>query len=179
MAEIIEKSPKNNKKKPHRVHRDTRVDLTPMVDLGFLLLSFFVFTSALQSPKQLVMNEPDDTSVMHDKLCESCVITIIPGADNRVFYYKGNERSHVVHETSFQASGIRALLRNKKKETVARKLPGFFVILKPLAGSSFSALIKLHDECTIAGVTRYYVASPTASDEEMVEASRLSLQDDK
>ena len=66
----------------------TRVDLTPMVDLGFLLITFFVFTTNLAEPKALNMLQPAE-STDPSPVCESCAFTILLGAHDKLYYFTG------------------------------------------------------------------------------------------
>src|SRR5215510_13346129 len=69
----------------------TRVDMTPMVDLGFLLITFFIFTTTMSSPKALNLNMPKDTKKDEElnKAKESGALTIMLGKNNAVFFYEG------------------------------------------------------------------------------------------
>jgi len=67
----------------------TKVDLTPMVDLGFLLITFFVFTTSMTKPKAMNLYLPaGEISTMPTG--ESTVLTIIPVSNDKVFYYHGD-----------------------------------------------------------------------------------------
>src|SRR5258706_3025558 len=69
----------------------TRVDMTPMVDLGFLLITFFIFTTTMQTPSTMKLNMPKDTKKEEEqnKAKASGALTILLGKENHVFYYEG------------------------------------------------------------------------------------------
>ena len=162
MSEITN-SPKQIKGK-RLVRKSTRVDLTPMVDLGFLLITFFVFTTTMSSVKAMAMVSPKDNTTKTDDLCESCVITILPAADNKLFYYEGSDKNPQYKTTSYGAEGLRTLLVAKKKKVAYLKREAILII-KPSSASTFKNLINIIDESNICMYKRYYLDKATAADE--------------
>jgi biopolymer transport protein ExbD len=71
----------------------TRVDLTPMVDLGFLLITFFMYTTTMSKPKTMQINMPYKDDVVkpeeETKIKESTAMTILLSKDHRIYYYEG------------------------------------------------------------------------------------------
>src|SRR6185312_9616448 len=69
----------------------TRVDMTPMVDLGFLLITFFIFTTTMSTPNTMKLTMPKEEKNKEDQteVKESGALTILLGKDNEVFYYEG------------------------------------------------------------------------------------------
>src|SRR6202041_3220392 len=70
----------------------TRIDLTPMVDLGFLLITFFMYTTTLAKPKTMEINMPfKDPNVLEppNKVKSSTALTVLLSKDHRIFYYEG------------------------------------------------------------------------------------------
>jgi biopolymer transport protein ExbD len=143
MAEII-----SSGKKPGKL--STRVDLTPMVDLGFLLITFFIFTTAMSKPTELKIFLPESVP---DKFRQptpaSGALTLLLAADNRIFYYEGNDPGQM-HPVD--AKTIRLVILDKKKRTNPEK---FMVIIKPGRNSNFETLVNVMDEMTIDNVKRY------------------------
>lgn len=98
----------------------TRVDMTPMVDLGFLLITFFIFTTTMSSPTamQLMMPKDTDKPEEQNKAKESGALTIMLGKNNVVYYY---ERQLEPDGSNFKTTtfkGIRDIIVNKKKEVI-------------------------------------------------------------
>lgn len=169
MAEIETKRSAPKKKRFNK--KTTRVDLTPMVDLGFLLLTFFVFTTTLAEAKAMDLVMPNDIDGRDDPVCESCVLTVLLDKDNRIKYYEGAaENNPPIKETGFAPDEIRTVLMQKK--AAVKKLRGngdrFILIIKPSAASNFKNFVDITDEVTICQIGRYYV-------DEMNEADKRIL----
>jgi biopolymer transport protein ExbD len=166
MAEIID-SQKQIKGK-RLIRKSTRVDLTPMVDLGFLLITFFVFTTTMSTTKAMSMVSPKEDIVIKDKVCESCVITVLPAANNKLYYYEGTGKNAVFKTTSYSADGLRALLVNKKNYVDAMSRDAILII-KPGMSSTFKNLINIIDESNICMYKRYYLDKASAADERIIK----------
>lgn len=96
----------------------TRVDMTPMVDLGFLLITFFVFTATLNEPTALDLNVPKDVEdkTKQTEVKESAVLSIILGKKDQVYYYEGKLEADASNFKTTTYKGIRDVIINKKKE---------------------------------------------------------------
>jgi biopolymer transport protein ExbD len=166
MAENI--SEERNTRTKSSFKKAIRVDLTPMVDLGFLLITFFVFTSSMSAPKAMAMVMPDDKSKINDPICESCAITVIPAGGNKIFYYEGTDKTPDYKTTTYNADGLRTLLLKKKRAAALQGLDAILII-KPTSKSSFKNLINIIDESTIAMYKRYYLDKLDADHEKLFE----------
>ncbi len=116
MAEIQSNGGGGDGGKKRAKKQSTKVDMTPLVDLAFLLLTFFVLTSTFSQPKVLRMifpeklNEEDLKNMKQPEVKDG--ITILLTRDNRVFWYRGalNEKTTVLEETDFTKNGLRKIL---------------------------------------------------------------------
>src|SRR6266487_3551609 len=88
----------------------TRVDLTPMVDLGFLLITFFVFTTSVSKPTAMKLIMPHDTE-HNDSMStpESKIISLLLAGQNKIYYYDGVNINNI-HITNYSSSGLRSVL---------------------------------------------------------------------
>jgi biopolymer transport protein ExbD len=111
----------------------TRVDMTPMVDLGFLLITFFIFTTTMSSPTTMELFMPKDTDKDEDqnKAKESGALTIMLSKDNHIYYYEGqlNENASNFKQGTFSLTpilrpegdtikSIRQVIIDKKKAVI-------------------------------------------------------------
>ncbi len=151
--------------------KSTRVDLTPMVDLGFLLLTFFVFTSTMMEPKIMGLNEPVDT-IPGDKICNSCVLTVILEKNDAIRYYEGMpENDPLVKQTSFTVKGIRQVLLDKKEKVRAAMgdESKFVLIIKPGDESTMNNFVDIMDEVAINDIRHYYIAEINTADKRLLK----------
>jgi biopolymer transport protein ExbD len=159
------------------VHKkSTKVDLTPMVDLGFLLLTFFVCTTSMARPKVMKLFMPDDQVQPDNHVCASCVLTVLLTKDNTVLYYEGAAApGTMLRKTSFSTNGIRQIILNKiktveKKRSAANQL---VLIIKPTQQSSLQNFVDIMDEVAINGIKLYYLDEASPFDLEKVKDARL------
>jgi biopolymer transport protein ExbD len=119
MAEIIqEEKGKGGKKRPKK--GNPHMDMTPMVDLMCLLLTFFMLTTAFSKPKVMDIVLPEkikkNENVEPPKIADSRTMNIIVGPDGRVFWYPGKPDPNVpLQESSFSDTGIREVLIDRNR----------------------------------------------------------------
>jgi len=98
----------------------TRIDMTPMVDLAFLLLTFFMLTTTFNKPKAMEINMPiKDKTVDPPKIPGKQTLTLLLSDKNRIYWYIGADDPNLppaVEYTNFSANGIRKLLIEKNTE---------------------------------------------------------------
>jgi len=134
-----------------------------MVDLGFLLITFFMVTTAWTKPHVTGLNMPanGDSTNLSDKV----VLTVLPGKSNKIFYYNGNlneslkDNSSGVTNYSIQ-NGIGEIIREKQKFLDKNYNGGskeIMILIKPSADASYENVVSLLDEMLINKVGRYAI----------------------
>jgi biopolymer transport protein ExbD len=144
----------------------TRVDLTPMVDLGFLLITFFIFTTTMSKPTAYKLNLPADTKDpnQQNKLNDRSALTILLGKDNNVFYYEGQLAPNGSNFKASNFKDIRSVILNKKTNTDST----FMVIVKPNDESNYKNFVDIMDEMKINMVGRYALVDITPMEDQFV-----------
>jgi biopolymer transport protein ExbD len=173
MAEMDTSSGGGHKKGPgvkKSKKLSTRVDLTPMVDLGFLLLTFFVFTTTMSQSTAMPMNEPKDDPNQQMKVKNSGAMTILLGKGDQVYYYYGQLMAETISQDfkSTNFKGIRQLILEKKKAT---PIDDLMYIIKSDEKSTFKNAIDILDEMTISAVPPGHYAEV-----EMLPVEKMLIQ---
>lgn len=158
-----------SEKKVKFTKNSTKVDLTPMVDLGFLLITFFVFTTTMSKPTVMKVEMPYDKDGPDDKICNSCVLTAVLCKNDSILYYEGNMIESVPGWSSFE--DFRKIIQAKK--TKVEQLKGannqFVLIIKPAENSLFKNFVDITDEVTINAVKRYYIDDLTTTERDFLK----------
>ncbi len=124
MSEVAQDN--KRKKKGRTKKMSTRVDFTPMVDLGFLLITFFMLATTLSKPQTMEVALPSKDKVSEvdqTKVKASRAVTILLGKDNKVYYYEGtreNDIDPVLIPTNFSPQGIRQFLIKKNYDVMVK-----------------------------------------------------------
>ena len=188
-AEVQESGGKNGKSKQKKFA--VRVDFTPMVDMNMLLITFFMLCTTLSKPQTMEISMPsNDKSITEQQksmVKASQAITLLLGADNKLYYYEGepNYKDYTsLKETSYTPDGIRSILLQKNVAAVnkvrALKLQKLdlkiseeeyrkqvseiksgkdtpTVIIKATDDASYKNLIDALDEMQICNIGKYVI----------------------
>ena len=158
---------KGGKKRSKKM--STKIDMTPMVDLGFLLITFFMLTTTLAKPVTMQLNMPDKTDTKETspvKLSET--LTVCPD-ENKVYYYQGipTEAGTVMQVTNYSETGIRKVIADLK----AKVGNNFTIVIKPTKGAKYRNMIDMLDECAITNNKRYALLEIDPDTEALIKRS--------
>jgi len=177
----------------------TRVDMTPMVDLGFLLITFFIFTATMSSPKTMDLNMPKDTEDQKDetKVKQSGALTIMLGKGDKVYYYEGELAPDGSNFKSSTFKEIRNEIIAKKKEVIKAHIHDdkceemkekakknedpnwekadldrdFVVVIKPNGDATYKNTVDILDEMTINNVKRFAMITIADTENQLIKAT--------
>lgn|SRR5690606_28026673 len=169
MAQIEEKQ-SNDGGKVRAKKQSTAVDMTPLADLGFLLITFFMFTTTFSKPNVMGLNmppKPKDETVkpITPDIKVKNSLTLILGADNRLFWHQeelGDLTTSTLNETDYSREGIRKTILTAKQN--APELEFFTVIIKPTDDSTYENLVNTLDEMEITESGKYGIVDITSSE---------------
>ncbi len=160
-VQVQEKGGKGGKVRSKK--QSTRVDMTPMVDLGFLLITFFMFTTTFSKPNVMDLGLPakpkkDQPKPPPTEIKLSNSISILLGKDNRVFWHQQDPTSlndQNLMETTLDREGIRKVIQQAKSKAADQSK--FTVIIKPTDDAVYKNFVDILDEMAITKSEQYGV----------------------
>ena len=179
MAELNTGDGGGKDKKVRSKKQNSKVDLTAMVDLAFLLITFFMLTTTLSKPKAMELGLPDkeDPNEKNQdiKVDENRTMTILLGDNNKLVRYVGLLATPVAggtpKEFTYGKEGIRKELLERKASVLAystakgKPKNGMIVIIKPSKKSNYRNLIDILDEMGIVEVPTYAIVNDFSPEE--------------
>ena len=141
-----------------------RIDLTAMVDLAFLLITFFILTTSLQQHRVMQLAMPVGTN--EGPVPTSRTMTICLGKNNQALWYLGLPDKPLARPqiVNFSKTGLRAALLNTANAVQKATGKSMIVILKPSAHSLYDNLVNAIDELNITNVPSYAIADISTKD---------------
>ncbi len=172
MAEVQIKEQSNVSNGRKRSSRNAiKVDMTPMVDLGFLLITFFLFTANFSKPNVINFANPPKNTGEITEIDYRNQITFILGKDGKVFYYQADKNDltdKILKETTFDKAQVAKTIEAAKAR--APKKDFFTVIIKPTDDSQYKSMVDMLDELTITKSERYGISKLNDKEKELYES---------
>ncbi len=176
MAEVNTTSDKNGKRaSPHsRKKRSTRIDMTAMVDVAFLLLTFFVLTATINTQKAMEAVLPPlcEGADCNKQIDQEKILTLIMDENDKLYYYHGAPEEASLENTTYAANGLRKVLQQhlnrypNRCDLVNKDAPCWdpIFVVKASTKSRYGNLIDLMDELEIVRAPKYVFADLTLAD---------------
>ena len=158
----------------------TRIDMTPMVDLGFLLITFFIFTATMSTPTtmRLIMPKDEKNPENQTEVKESAALTILLGGNNGLYYYEGQMKADGSNFKSSTYKEIRDVIQTKRTNVMQMgKSLGYHpdstdrdlvVVIKPNENATYKNTVDVLDEMTINNIRRFAIVDITQPEKDAI-----------
>ncbi|MCE7068895.1 MULTISPECIES: biopolymer transporter ExbD [Dyadobacter] len=165
----------------------TRVDMTPMVDLGFLLITFFMLATTMSKPTSMTLAVPDKTDEKDQEKTEplkaSKVLTLFMGANDDVYYLDGvaadDDKAEASLKTTRYGFDLRSVIFNSAKRINAANPKDekgndpFVVVIKPTPVSTYKNMVDVLDEMAITKSKRYALVETLTDSEKKLLGDKI------
>ncbi|MGF7041249.1 ExbD/TolR family protein [Mucilaginibacter lappiensis] len=153
----------------------TRVDLTAMVDLAFLLITFFIMTTTLAKSKAMDLVMPDKDDKTKDQLAvkASSSLTLLLGSDDKLEWYLGEAGKSAPTIDNYGKDGLRKTLVEKGKDIMTSTGKPMIVLIKPSIKSTYKNVVAALDEMNITNVQSYAIVDITPAEIALLQKDGL------
>ena len=159
-AEVAAKPKRERKgaKKAKKVRRvGVRVDLTPMVDVLMLLITFFMLTTVFTTPQTMEINLPPDEKPV--EVAESSLLTLRVIQDGTIYWNMGIEPPQAIEFKDLRPK-LEAQLKNN---------PKLVTLVKVERDGTFEMMVDVMDELSLANITRFSMAPFKEIDKKVIQ----------
>ncbi len=151
----------------------TRIDMTPMVDLGFLLITFFVLVTTFNKPSAMDLNLPaKDENEEKDKpeIKGSKVVQFILGPENKLYHFRGVDNIEVDSIDFSTSKNVRDVITAREKEVIGQwgSRDSMLLFIKPMYESKYRNMVDMLDEVNIAQIKRFALVDFSEADSLMI-----------
>ena len=175
MAELDTSSKDGKGGKVRSKKASTRVDLTAMVDLAFLLITFFMLTTTLNKPQAMDLAMPDKDAKKDDQLAvaASRTMTILLGSNDKVEWYIGEPGKSAPTVEGYGKNDIRKTLLDNSQKVKQTTGKDMFVIIKPSDKSVYKNMVDILDEMNIANIQSYGIVDISQPEVELLKKDNI------
>ncbi len=136
-----------------------------MVDLGFLLITFFIFTTSMAESKGLKLYMPVDKGVNGSNLPASKALTVLLAGGDSIYYYHGQWEEAIASNkillTNYNLqNGLGQIIHTKQKSLGFEK-DELMLVIKPSQHATYNKIVNMLDEVEINGLKKYAIVEPS------------------
>lgn len=135
--------------------------MTPMVDLGFLLITFFMFTTNFTKVYKMDVKLPaKSTDGTYTEINEKNQVTFILGKNNRVFYHQSSEgklSTSNLKETQFKDENIKQIISEACKTAPSKE--NFTIIIEPTDDANYKNFVDIFDNVSVSKESHYGISN--------------------
>jgi biopolymer transport protein ExbD len=167
MAELVVPEKGRKRSSLHKI--PVRIDLTAMVDLAFLLITFFILTTTFQKQKVMELNMPP--AMPPEPVGMSSTMTVCLGKYNKALYYLGMPQKPLTVPAivDYSKNGLRKAIIETGQKVYKATGKHLMVILKPSGHSVYANLVAALDELNITGVPSYAIVDISSKEIDMLK----------
>ena len=153
-AEPKKRGRRGKRKKTRRM--GIRIDMTPLVDVAFLLLTFFMFTTSMARPQTMEINLPPE--MVKIEIAESNLLTIRVNEKGEIFWNIGMEAPKKI-----EVNDLRRFLKEQLNGN-----PKLVTLLKVNREAKYDVMVHMIDELNLANITRFSLAPQLEGDKALI-----------
>jgi len=146
---------KGKKKKKRRL--GVRIDNTPMVDVAFLLLTFFMLTTTMNRPQTMEINLPPEKATV--EVAESNLLTLLVKEDGTIYWNMAKEKPEKIEYKNLRSLMVRQSQAN----------PKLITLIKVDRKGKYHMMVDVMDELNLANITRFSLAPMQDGDKKILE----------
>ena len=173
ISQIKSQGVRSVKRRIHTAKTAIHMDFTPMVDLGFLLITFFMLTTSLQEKRVMQLFMPVKDLGQTEPIAASKTLTLLLSGHDKIYFYRGLSENGI-DSCGYDNDGLRKVILQAKNEVETRfglidspdrgpKSP-LVVLIKPTENSVFKNIVDVLDEMHITGISKYAIVDVAPED---------------
>jgi biopolymer transport protein ExbD len=158
-ADVAESKSHEKGKKKKKKRAGVRIDMTPMVDVAMLLLTFFMLTTVFNKPQTMELNLPPDSKVQVE-VAATTLLTVRVAPNMEIYWNMGNEPTALKKITIKE---LRPLLKEK-----LRNIPKLITLVQIDRDAKYNDMVDIIDELNLAEITRFSIAPLKDTDKKLI-----------